>query len=99
MNDPVVTPVARLNTRSTWMLPVAPAKRPVPPVTVAVSVMAMTLGGSTIRAVPARSAVMVSPFAAVRMYVPTAVRVDWSTMCGACSLNFPRWVAVPVASI
>ena len=72
---PVVTPVARSKMRSTWMLPVAPANRPVPPVTVAVSVMATTLGGSTMTAVPAKSAVIVSPLAAVMRYVPTPVRV------------------------
>ena len=67
MKEPVVKPAARLKERVTMKLPVASANRPVPPVMTAISTMDKTVGLAVGVACPVKSAVSVSPLAAVNV--------------------------------
>lgn len=64
-NEPEVVLVAGFIDRSTVKLPVAPAKRPVPPVTVAVSTTARTPGVGVGLPCPLKVASSRSPLAAM----------------------------------
>ena len=66
-SEPAVVPATGSYNRSTVKLPVAPAKRPVPPVIVAVSTMYRRVVPGTGEAAPVKSAVSVSPLAAVNV--------------------------------
>jgi hypothetical protein len=94
-NEPVVVPLTGSNNRWAVKVPAAPANRPVPPVIVACSSIAKI--GVLVSAVPVKFAVTVSPFAAVKVYVPSPVLVAKFTVCGISSVNRPRSVAVPLA--
>lgn len=70
-NDPVVEPVVMSMERVINRLPVASAKRPVPPVIVTFSSIQM-IGGAINVATPVNSPEILSPFAAVNSTIPNA---------------------------
>src|SRR6266567_9605351 len=72
-NEPEVKPVTRFTKRSTVKLPWAPAKRPVPPVMVLISVMLATPGVAVSSLDPAIVVLMLSPLAAIKRAAPVAV--------------------------
>src|SRR5207247_940610 len=82
---------------SNLKLPVAPANRPVPPEMNAVSTIEKTPGVGVWLDAPVKSAVSVSPLAAVNAMEPIAVPVVEFTMCGMTSVNWPSWLPLPVA--
>jgi hypothetical protein len=84
-NEPSVTPLAWLNCRWTVNEPLAPANRPVPPVTVPCSTIEIRGGAPS--ACPVKPAVSVSPLAAVNVYVPSPMRVAKFTVCGNAAVN------------
>jgi hypothetical protein len=79
-NEPEVTPVARSIRRVRVKLPLAPAKRLVPPVIVYISVIRATPGVPVSTLVPATVAKMLSPLAAINWPDPAAVPFVRSTV-------------------
>ena len=99
--EPVVSPgsVLRSTKRFSLKCPVAPLNRPVPPDMTAVSSTKKTPGVAVGLPTPVKSAVNLSPLAAVNAIDPIAVIVTEFTMCGITTVKRPRWEAWPVAFV
>ena len=89
---PMVSPVTKSFKRVPVKLPVEPANRPVPPVTIIFSTMVRTPGAVSVDC-PLKAPNTVSPLAAVNTKVPVAIPVARFTAAKMVNVNSPRWVA------